>query len=89
MNMLSTNKFIIIISGGSNKQHRSHTANSTYLLLVSGIKIGNIPTAASADERSVVPSSSELSVQLLIDFVAGRLPCQSSVDLDIASKIVR
>ena len=78
-----------------------HTAKSTYLLLVSGIEIGNITipsTATTADENDnnnppVLPpissSSSELSVQLLIDYVAGRLPSQSATDLDIASKIVR
>ena len=81
-----------------------HTAKSTYLLLVSGIEIGNITTlstattATTADDNNnsnplVLPpissSSSELSVQLLIDYVAGRLPSQSATDLDIASKIVR
>ena len=77
-------------------QHH-HTANSTYLLFVSGIEIGNISTATTADDDDSKPpsssssssSSSELSVQLLIDYVAGRLPSQSAIDLDIASKIVR
>jgi len=81
--------------------HLHHTAKSTYLLLVSGIEIGNITipsTATTADDNNnnnppVLPpissSSSELSVQLLIDYVAGRLPSQSAIDLDIASKIVR
>jgi hypothetical protein len=84
--------------------HQHHTAKSTYLLFVSGIEIGNITTSSTAtttadddddddNKPPVLPpvssSSSELSVQLLIDYVAGRLPSQSAIDLDIASKIVR
>ena len=76
------------------------SATSKYLLLVSGLQIGNPTTttttkATSAStattsnaSASVTNGASELSAQLLIDFVSGRLGAESA-DLDIASKIVR
>ena len=61
------------------------TATSKYLLLVSGLQVGN-PGASNAVNAS--SASSELSAQLLVDFVSGRLGGQQA-DIDIASKIVR
>jgi len=61
------------------------TPASKYLLLVSGLQVGN-PGAGAATEAS--DASSELSAQLLMDFVAGRLGGQRA-DIDVASKIVR
>jgi len=64
------------------------TPASKYLLLVSGLQVGN-PGAASAGAASEASgASSELSAQLLMDFVAGRLGGQRA-DIDVASKIVR
>ena len=63
------------------------TANSKYLLLVSGLQIGTLAGGASYTSGAN-QGSSELSAQLLVDFVAGRLGGQAA-DIDIASKIAR
>lgn len=63
------------------------TATSKYLLLVSGLQIGT-PVGGANPNSNVSPGSSELSAQLLVDFVAGRLGGQAA-DIDIASKIAR
>lgn len=60
------------------------SANSKYVMLVSGLQIGNATHASSYSEG---PRPSELSAQLLIDFVAGRL--HEHAEVDMASKIVR
>lgn len=64
-------------------QHHHMNKDSKYLLFVSGLQIGNIQSATES------VNVSELSLQLLIDFIAGRLTGQSTFDIDVASKIVR
>ncbi len=63
------------------------TATSKYLLLVSGLQIGT-PAGGASNTSGVSQGTSELSAQLLVDFVAGRLGGQMA-DIDIASKIAR
>ena len=63
------------------------SAHSKYLLLVSGLQIGT-PAGGASNTSGVNQGSSELSAQLLVDFVAGRLGGQAA-DIDIASKIAR
>ena len=63
------------------------TANSKYLLMVSGLQIGT-PAGGASNTSGGNQGSSELSAQLLVDFVAGRLGGQAA-DIEIASKIAR
>ena len=63
-----------------NTTNRQAHDDDTYLLLVSGLQVG----AATNSNSS---ATSDLSVQLLMDFVSGRLG--GAADVALASKIVR
>ena len=60
------------------------TDNDPYMLLVSGLQVG---AATSNNNNNNSAAASELSVQLLMDFVSGRLG--GAADIALASKIVR
>ena len=74
---LSSNDAAMTIDDTTN--HHAHD-DDTYLLLVSGLQVG-----ATTNNNS--SATSDLSVQLLMDFVSGRLG--GAADIALASKIVR